>query len=213
MAGAAAGAAPAWVQEARQRSDLLVAQQAELRIAQMRLEVASAALADARQRYDLGVAGREALAAAEMEVALMQAKLRRIAINIEEVEASGIPPLDDISAPLVDDRDFVTERLRLDLVKAQQRLVAAEQTFGEVERRHRLGSGVSSVALAEADVALQQARSELAMLAETLDLREQVLQQRLSAAESQRRLQLIQPGMSGRRPFACRISRRNGSRT
>jgi outer membrane protein TolC len=191
-AGAAAGATPALVQEARQRSDLIAAQQAQLRLAQMRLDLAAAALGEARDRFSAGLISREELGAVEAEMAMMQANLRRLAINLEEIEASGATPRDEISAPLVDGRDFVTERLRLALAEAQQRLVAAERTFEETERRHRIGRVVSSGAVAEAEAALQQARSRLAELAERQDLREEVLDRNLSAAESERRLQLIQ---------------------
>jgi outer membrane protein TolC len=189
-AGAAAGAAPARVQESRQRSDLIAAQEAELRVARMRLDLANAEMQDAQRRFNLGTISRNELAAAEAGLRAMESVVQRISINLDEIRASGLAPRDDISAPLVAERDFVAQRVQLELRAAQDRLLSVEQSVNDVARRQRVGV-VSPMELAEAEADLQRARSELRKLTEVLDLRQQVLSQRLSAEESERRLDLI----------------------
>lgn len=189
--GAAAGAAPARVQEVRQRTDLIEAQQAELRVAQLRLDLAQAELRAAQQRYNIGAISRTELAAVEADLHARESVMQRIALNLDEIRAGSAAPRDDIAAPLVGDRDFVKERLQLDVQAAQERLSAVERSFAEVERRQRLGV-VSPMELAEAEADLGRARLELRRLTGVLDLRQQVLLERLSAAESERRLELIQ---------------------
>src|SRR5688500_7516131 len=75
----------------------------------------------------------------------------RAQLNSEEIEASSQPPRDDLNAPLVGGRDFVTERIRLDLANAQHWLVVAERALATADRRVRVGA-VSDLARAEAQL-------------------------------------------------------------
>lgn len=185
--GAAAGAAPAQIQDARQRERLLSAAQAEERLAVLRLEIARAAYDDARRGFEVGLVGRASLAAADAERQAAEASVLRIRLDQEEIRATAAPPRDDIAAPMVGSRDFVSERLRLELPAAQQRLTSAEQEAAEVERRYRVGA-VHRLALLDAQAEVARAKRELQRLAGKLDLREAFLQQGLSVAEVENRL-------------------------
>lgn len=186
--GAAAGAAPAQVQDARQREQLTAVAQAEYQVLLMRYDLARVAFAEARARFDTGVIGRESLAAAEAELRSMETRVARIRLNLEEIRAAAAQPRDEISAPRVGDRDFVSERLRLDLAGAQQLLTSAELAVDEAERRHRVGA-TSGLALQEPQIALAHARSEMQRLAGMLDLREAFLEENLAVADVERRVQ------------------------
>jgi len=185
--GAAAGAAPAQIQDARQRERLLSAAQAEERLAVLRLEIARAAYEDARRGFEVGLVGRASLAAADAERRAAEASVLRIRLDQEEIRATAAPPRDDIAAPMVGSRDFVSERLRLELPAAQQRLTAAEQEAAEVERRYQVGA-VHRLALLDAQAEVARAKRELQRLAGKLDLRQAFLQQGLSVAEVENRL-------------------------
>lgn len=186
--GAAAGAAPAQVQDARQREQLTVVAQAEYQVLLMRYDLARVAFAEARARFDTGVIGRESLAAAEAELRTMETRVARIRLNLEEIRAAAAQPRDEISAPFVGDRDFVSERLRLDLAGAQHHLTSAEMAVDEAERRHRVGA-TTGLALLEPQIALAHARSEMQRLAGMLQLREAFLQENLTVADVERRVQ------------------------
>jgi hypothetical protein len=186
--GAAAGAAPARVQDARQRDELLEAVRAEAQLAAMRLDLARAAFDDARRKFEAGAIGRESLASAEVDLRTMETYLARIRLNQEEIRATAGPPRDEMTAPAVGERDFVSERLRLELASAQQRLSAAERIAAELERRHRLGA-VPRVALLDAQIELERAKGELGMLAVRLSVRQDFLARHLEVADVERRLQ------------------------
>jgi hypothetical protein len=186
--GAAAGAAPARVQDARQRDELLEAVRAEMQLAAMRLDLARAAFEDARRKFDVGAIGRESLAAAEADLRAMETQWARIGLNEQEIRATAAPPRDEITAPAVGERDFMSERLRLDLAAAQQRLSAAERIAAELERRQRLGA-VPRLALLDAQIELERAKGELGMLAARLSVRQDFLAKRLPIADVERRVQ------------------------
>jgi hypothetical protein len=186
--GAAAGAAPAQVQDARQREQLTSVAQAEQQVLLMRYDLARVAYAEAHARFEVGVIGRESLAAAEAELRSMESRVARNRIDLEEIRAAAAPPRDEISAPLVGDRDFVTERLRLDLRGAQRQLTAAEVAVGEAERRHRVGAATRA-ALLEPQIAHARAKSEMQRLAGMLNLRQAFIEQSLPVAEVERRAQ------------------------
>jgi hypothetical protein len=186
--GAAAGAAPAQVQDARQREQLTSVAQAEQQVLLMRHELARVAYAEAHARFQVGVIGRESLAAAEAELRSMESRVARNRIDLEEIRAAAAPPRDEISAPLLGDRDFVSERLRLDLHGAQRQLTAAEVAVGEAERRHRVGAATRA-ALLEPQITHARATSEMQRLAGMLSLRQAFIEENLPVAEVERRVQ------------------------
>src|SRR5690606_3436457 len=112
---------------------------------------------------------------------------QRIRLDQEEIRATASPPRDDIAAPLVGSRDFVSERLRLELEAAQQRLTSAAQEAAEVERRYRVGA-VHRRTLPAAQAEAARATRGRQQLADELALRGAFLQQGLPVAEVQDRL-------------------------
>ena len=189
--GSTAGLASAQIRDAARRDSLLEAAQAELGLARVRLELAQAQLDDARRRTQLGVPGAPSIAAAEAEQRAMQARALRVQLNIEEIRAAAQSPRDDLNAPLVAGRDFVTERLRLDLLAAQQRLLAAEEGQAEAERRLRVGAG-SDLARLEAGLEVGRARAAMAALAEVRNLRAEFLERGTAIEELLRRRQVAE---------------------
>ena len=188
--GASAGLASAQIADASRRDSLLDASMAELYLASLRLDLARAQLDDARRREQLGAADAAAVASADADFHAMQAKARRLQLNMEEIRASSTPqaPRDDLNAPLVGGRDFMLERLRLDLFVAQQRLTSAERALGDIERRVRVGAADPLARLeAEGDVA--RARASLAALAERQNLRREFLEKGTPIDELVRRQQ------------------------
>jgi outer membrane protein TolC len=180
--GAGAAVASAQVRESRDRAALLTTMESEHRVAEMQLQLASQELALTRRRFAAGVVGRESLLQAESAVRAAEIKLNRIQLNIEEINATGAAPRDEISAPLVGNRDFVKERLHLDLVLAQQKLSVAEQAAAEAERRVQLGV-VDRMAALQSKTELARARADLELLVHTVELREQSLQEKQQPAD------------------------------
>jgi outer membrane protein TolC len=201
LVGAAAVSVPAQVEEAKQREALTAASRVEEQLAATRLDLARAALDEARRKFEVGVMPRTSLAAAEAEVQAMESSLARIRLNQEEIRATAAPPRDEITAPLVGSRDFVSDRLQLDLRAAQQRLSSLEAGAAEIERRFEVGTA-SPLAVLEAQTEVAHARGNLQVLSGRLGLRRDFLKQALAAADAERRLQrleLVQQADTARR--------------
>jgi hypothetical protein len=174
VVGGAAGVASGHVQDARQRSSLIDSVQAEMELTQTRLALAQAEYRDAKERYEIGQAGRDSVRAAEQQVRAMEAAVERLRLDLQEIQATASAPRNDLDAPLVEARDFVRDRLMLELRTAERRLAAAEEVVADMKSRMEIGTVPrASVSEAQADVA--RVRGELALLKSKLDLRQQYL--------------------------------------
>jgi predicted kinase len=139
----------------------------------------------------VGALGPASLTAAESELRQMEAQSARVKLNIDEIRASALPPRDDLNAPLVESRDFVTDRMNLDLFTAQQRMTAAEQALAQAEDRWRVGS-VPEMTVQDARLELTKARAALGTLAERRKLRKEFVEQGTDVEQLNRRFQQAQ---------------------
>jgi len=189
--GVVAGALPAQVHDARQREGLTAVARAEAMYAELRLQLARTAYQEAQRKYDVGVIDRASLALAEADLRVAEGNLALVRLNQEEIRASANPPRNEISAPLVGARDFVSERLQLELASAQARLALVRDSVADLERRVRLGMA-ERLPLLEAQAELARLEGELQVIAGRLELRREFLDQRLPVAEAERRLQQLE---------------------
>jgi len=172
--GGIAGIAAGQVQDARQRDQLTDAARSEEALIRVRLDLARTELEDAQRKFDVGMTGRESLLAAQRQLKALEASLARTQLDIEEIRATSATPRNDLDAPLVGGRDFVRERLNLDLRDAQQELAVAEQAVAQAIQRVETGVAPPTVRLqSESDVA--HARARMQQLIATLDLRQRYL--------------------------------------
>jgi len=169
--GAAGAAASGELQESRERNALVEAVRSEETVARLRLELARTAFEDARRAFEVGVGSRDMLLSAESEVHAMEAALKRLALDVEEIQATAKAPRNDLEAPLVGQRDFVSERLKLELASAQTVLVATEKQLADARRRFEVGLA-SSVSRLQAEAELMEARVRLEQLRGTIELRQ-----------------------------------------
>ncbi|HSA55735.1 MAG TPA: hypothetical protein VLE53_08520 [Gemmatimonadaceae bacterium] len=176
------------VQDAQERGRLLEAAAETRQLAAMRLQLAEEALRDARDRYNAGVMTREALLAAEAEARDRRIHVMRIELEMAEIRETAAPPRDDLAAPRVGSRDFVSERLRLEAAMYQDRLNAAEQRLQDVERATRVGAATAA-ALGDAQGDVEGSRAALELAGMKLQLRKQFLEEGLTADEVTRRAQ------------------------
>jgi hypothetical protein len=186
-AGGAAGVASGRVQDAKQRDQLVEAAKSEESLAALRLDLARTEFQETRKKFEIGVVGRETLLEAERQMKAMEAALARIKLNIEEIIATSAPPRDDLDAPLAGQRDFVRDRLRLELDRAQQALAAAEQTLSQAAARVEIGAA-SRLAEIHAKEELAAALAQMKLLKSKLELRQQLV---TGAIETKQLLQTI----------------------
>jgi len=189
--GLFAGAAPAQVQEAQQRRTLLEAAKAEERLAILRMTAMDEELATGRRQVEMGMLSRESLAALEASRLAAQSRLQAAQLNIQEITATAAPPRNDLAAPLVGRRDFVRERLVLELGVADQELLVARQRMDQTARRHQVGV-VTELELQAAHVAAEQARLRLEFLSHRVTLRNRFLREGLAPADLEHQAQLFE---------------------
>jgi outer membrane protein TolC len=217
--GATAGVASGQIRDAARRDSLLDAAKADASLSALRLNRAREQFADTKRKYDVGASDATSLASADAELRAMEARAMRARYNIEEITATAQAPRDDLNAPLVGGRDFVKDRIMLDLMAAQRRLTAAEQAYGEAERRQRVGA-VSDLAPLEASVEVERARAAMTVLAERLTLRKEFVDRatpieqltaRLADTQLQQDVVLAQQELKLARERAARLERQRAA--
>ena len=193
VVGGIAVGASGELQDARERQAVLDGAQSELKLIKLRVELAKADFEQTRQRFEVGAVGRETLQAAERELRAQESALARLQLDIEETQISSATPRNELQAPLVGGRDFVRERLLLDLRAAQRDLAGAEQAIEQARQRVEVGvAPPATVLVAEVEVA--EARARLKQLQGTIELREQAVRGEIKAedvASMQRRMELM----------------------
>jgi hypothetical protein len=177
--GFAANLAHAQVQVTSRRDSLLASAQADLQLLQMRLDLAQREAEAARKKAAAGVVMPSDVEQAEAAAQSLEARVKAEELNIAEIRATKLPPRDELNAPLVDGRDFVSQRLQVNLMTVQQQLQAAENAMADVQRKARIGLA-SQVAQDEQRVKVAQAQAAMADAARQLALRKQFLAQKTS---------------------------------
>ncbi len=168
--GSSAGIAAAQIRDSARRDSLLQSAMAELSLSALRLDLARTVAADISSKVASGLLSPVAASDAEADLRSAEAQAMHAKANVDEIRASSQPPRNELNAPLVDGRDFVLERIRYDLLGAQQRLTAAERALDVMTRRVRIGAETEMARLTtELDVT--RARAALAVLAERQRLR------------------------------------------
>ena len=192
VTGGIAVAASGELQDARQRDLLIETARSEEALVRLRVELAQADYQDARRRFETGTAGREVLRDAERQLRAMQTELARIQLDIEEIRSTSSAPRNDLQAPLVGLRDFVRDRMALELELAQGALAAAEQQVAQAEQRVRVGAAPRAAQL-QAESELARARAEMQQLRATLELRQRFVKGEVKVdelAQAARRMEL-----------------------
>lgn len=168
------------VQDNRERNRLLMVAESDLEIAKLRLKLSEDEAALTRERAAVGAVPAQATREAELELRAARFRVARIQLNLAEIAASASEPRDELTAPRVGGRDYVSERLRLDAAITQDRLRNAEEELAETERAVRAGVRPEAV-LMEARTQSEDFKAVLAQLALQLRLREQFLAGQLAS--------------------------------
>ena len=192
--GGIAGLAAGQVQDARQRDQLMETARSEEAVVRLRLDLAQANYDQARRQFEVGMVDRGSVRDAEQQLQAMKAAALRIQLDMEEIRATSAAPRNDLDAPLVGQRDFVKDRLALELQAAQQALAAAEQHAAQTAERFKVGV-LPRAAQLQAEAELAQTGARLQQLAAMLDLRQRYIKgeikaDALAAAARQTKLKL-----------------------
>jgi hypothetical protein len=121
----------------------------------------------------------------ELQAQLAQWEMRRLALDYEEARATGAPPRDELTAPLVRGRDFVTERLEIELARTGDE----HDRIGAVALRDRGDDGPGA---AELRYRLGEIEEERRRLDHQIELRRQFLRGEVTAGQILRRTEGVE---------------------
>jgi hypothetical protein len=123
--------------EARQMLEMSYKQRAALAREQQAL--AMKLLQAIQQRVAMGAASTMELLDGQTKVATADAELRSVELQVEEVRLTGHEPVTQVSAPLVNGRDFVSERWRIELSVPAAAFQAEQARMKSAEARVAVG--------------------------------------------------------------------------
>lgn len=179
------------VQEARAQELLMAKTAAELELAQLELEIMMSQLQEVERQYQSGAVGEEALLMARTSLQQTESRLSSLRLDLEEVRETGKEPQDEISSPLVGNRDFVTERLELQEDLAEASLQVAQLRLSRLQDLRDSGA-VSEIEFAQGVLALREAEAWIDELRSRVEARSDFIDGEVSAEGAQRRFEIFE---------------------
>jgi outer membrane protein TolC len=189
--GAAGVVATEQVQESKQKQLEIAKMEYQLQIAELQLQYRQVQLEELQRQHQAGLVNEEALKAAEHGVQEAEAELAQLRLNMEEIRLSGREPLDDIAAPLVGDRDFVSDRLRLMFEVANARQAAVETRLARVRTLREAGLARQPDEQ-EMQAALMEAQFRVRNIQTQMQLRQRFLNEEISKDDLEKELKLVE---------------------
>jgi DNA-binding XRE family transcriptional regulator len=188
MAFGAAGIAAAYqVQTGQWRGDLISGLEQRAEVARQRLKLSIDAQNNTERRLSLGHGNREDVLEVRAKAAEAEAQVQSLESQIEEVRVAGREPSNEISAPIVKGRDFVSERLQIEMAVPQAVLEFEGLRLRELERSVSLGA-VSPLELEEAKSRVAEADAGVQAFRKKLEIRQQFLARKIDAATAELRI-------------------------
>ena len=166
-AGVAAAKTVDHFEDTRRKALLLVRVETAVEVLQAHLSAARDVADRTRDRVKNGVSSVDELAQAEGQMKHVEHDLHRARLDLEEVHLAGQPPSDEFSAPLQGRRDFVAERLQVELDSTLETQVLLRT---RMER---------ATALVEAGMMHPSENRQLAARAEEIDAELEAIRHRL----------------------------------
>ena len=179
------------VQDRRAQEVLLRETEVRLRMAELELEMVRAQAEEIEGLFETGLADEEALMQAQAQVRQAELELMRIFLDQEEIRASGERPRNDLSAPMVGRRDFVTERLVLLKAVASDQMSRVERHLARYREMAEIGA-IGADDVTNLNLAYQEAETHLENLHLQLAYRQRFLSGEASGTELEHALRIAE---------------------
>ena len=193
--GAVAMAASQQIEESWRKELLTSSLEVRLNLARQRVEMAALEFQRVERMHEVGTVDAETLAMARLQLVDIEAQARTIELELEEIQITGREPagiagrefVGELSSPLADGRDFVSERIRVRMDVVVQQLEIAVR---ELERaRDQVRIGVRQPRdLWGIEMAVAQHEAQMELFERRLEIRQAFLGGELSAVEAELRL-------------------------
>jgi outer membrane protein TolC len=165
--GAAVVAAAYEAQDSELRGQLTRNYTQRADLAKQRFALVSDEVREVERRLSVGAADNQAVGEARLKMADAEAQVRIAQLLLQEVAITGRDPRSELSAPRVGGRDFVGERLRVEMSVPERALAIEQARLRDLQARVEIGVGtladlaVSQVRVAEIELALQAFKARL----------------------------------------------------
>jgi len=182
--GAAAMGASYQIEESWRKELLVSSLEVRANLVGQRLQMLSEEMDRIERQYEVGVISKETLEQHRLQFAEVEMQARTTALEMEEVMLSGREPNNELSAPLVDGRDFVSEHIRLQIDLMNRRLQAAAEALQETQKRFEAGI-VRRAEVEAMQLWVQEIQAQRAVQESRLTMREGILDGRISPVEAE----------------------------
>jgi hypothetical protein len=183
LSGVAATKAADLIKDSWRRKIELAKAETEVRLQKASAELKRDQAAKAEERASLGLISLEDSLVVRLMADRSALDLKKSELNLCEVRASGEAPQDDLSAPLVGGRDFVTERLEID---KRMRELGLELRQGRIEQRFRTLAQLGLVGKSKMDdvrAATEAEKAEIDSIQFRIGIRRQFIEGSISAED------------------------------
>ncbi len=185
--GAAAMGASQQLGETWRRELLEARLEVQLQLAQQRVEMQLEALGLTREQVEQGIVTDRDLMYFEFQIAQAKTDAKIMELELEEIRQSGRESLGELSSPLVNGRDFVSERIQARIELARHHLDLVQRERQRIQDRANVGV-VSENEVSAQNLVAMEAEKQLETLAEQLELRRSYLDSEITAVEAELRL-------------------------
>lgn len=182
--GAVAMGASYQIEESWRKELLVAGLEVHLELARQRIQLAVEELARVEVRVGIGTAPPLAREQPRLFVAESEVQVRRMELELEEINLSGRESRDDVSAPLVSGRDFVSERLGLEMQIERQRLEMVVAELQAQARRVEVGT-MTPFELNGLQLAVGVAEDRLVSVETRLQIRQSFLAGEMATGEAE----------------------------
>jgi len=182
MTGVAVTKAADYIKDSWQKKIEIARVETELELKKVQLESIREMASDIQTRVSNGLIREDEYQAMKLAVQNAELDFKKSLLNQEEVKMSGEIPRNELYAPMVGGRDFVSERLQIEIKEVE---LVLEQLGIHLERANKL---VAQNLVQEADMEAIQAeiaghKVKIDKLQQRLDLRKRFLAREITARE------------------------------
>jgi hypothetical protein len=181
VTGIAIGAQPAQVIESMRRDANIELRQMVVSMLEPRVQQAKEALARTQALRATAAATQQQVTEAELLVRQLENQLQIAQIDLAEARMSAATSTNSLSAPLLGGRDFVKERLQIDLAYAEHALQIAVAELETAKARQAI-SAITAFQVAESQLKVDEARSSVALITAKIGIRDRFHREKLDAA-------------------------------
>jgi len=185
--GAAAMAAGYAAQGNERRNQLTTSYEQRADLARQRLAIANDELKAAERQVSVGMATAMSVLEGRMKVAEADAQLKSLQLQLEEIRITGLEPRNEASAPRVAGRDFVSERLRIEMSVPEMALSLEQEHVRDAQNRFAVGMA-DGVDVESASVRMIEMQTALLTFRKKLDIRQKFLVGPVDAVETELRI-------------------------